>query len=509
MELILKLSELLKEFDELLKKGLWIENLERFFQENQGIFQLEQSLRSSADVFLESMIKKIIKMIFLLSSEETIQIFKKLFERISNYPFYYYPIFFKIFTENLWYFDKINASLIRPWIIGINEKDYPLLYIWCCMFKNLIINLTNKELISSFIREAKELNNEYIAKHLLIWTFANTKKIPWTQKRDLFWQWEENPLFLLKEENPLLWTLWNPPFCCESSRELKKYKEKFQLSLSFYLSLCDLYILLKEIKKEITNEDRKILKEMVFKNFIDYLNSLNSKIYEDFWSNSESMQNLIEIGLLLSKAEFWNKIIKGLISYDTQRNGKKNEELYKIYFLIDTLTNNEKIEKIEEIKTGETPDFTLITQSKKIIGIEIVRYDTPEQMERLAEQEICPAPKYININISKIFRKRLKERIKGKINKLQDKKSQYDELWLYLVPYSEGALIEGILAREIQEFKKENEEIFKFEEFSNFFNKIYLVIGTKIHDLVKEEEYPNIGDFKARILINTKIQNSI
>jgi hypothetical protein len=71
------------------------------------------------------------------------------------------------------------------------------------------------------------LNEEYIAKHLIIFTFIGSQNIPWIQKRDLFWKWEENPLFLLNEENPLLWTLLEPQFCGEDPKELEKYFKEF------------------------------------------------------------------------------------------------------------------------------------------------------------------------------------------------------------------------------------------------------------------------------------------
>ena len=378
------------------------------------------------------------------------------------------------------------------------------MYVWCCIFKNLLTHLTNKKVIRDFIKRIKDLNEEYIAKHLVIFTFTSSKNIPWVQKRDLFWEWKQNPLFLLKEEKPLLWTQWIPQFCCEHPEILKK---EYQ-SPSLLSSLCDLYLLLKEIKRDVVNGDRKMFQEKVFKNFIDYLNFLNSKIYEDFWSNSESMQRLIEIGFLLPEAEFWNKIIKGLIPYDTQINGKKNGELYKIWFLIETLTDNKEIEKIKEIKAGETPDFTLITQSKKI-GIEIVRYDTPEQIKKIAEQEISPSPKKFDpLNITDSFSNRVKERIEKKRGKLKNKKSQYNELWLYLVPGSEEAFTEAILAKEIERYKKENEQRLKFERYLDFFSKIYL-IESKIYDLGRKKEYSiTKASSKAKDLIRRKIQNS-
>jgi hypothetical protein len=494
------LYKLYEKFLELLKQQLNIEELEKFFQENQKVFQIEQQQYGFADYYLDEMIEKLTKKLSLISSKEIAQNLEKLFDKISNYPIFYYPIFSQIFYEkelNL----KVNLNLIKCRILEISKKDWPLLYIWCCMFKTLLSRLTDEKVILNFIKKSKDLNEEYIAKHLVIFTIAMSQNIPWIQKRELFWKWEENPLFLLNEENPLLWTLWEPQFCCEHPRVLEKY-----LNLPFYLSLCDLFLFLKEIKQNITNEDRKLFQEKVFKNFIDYLKFLNSNIYEDFWSNSESLQRLIEIGLLLSEAEFWNKIIKGLIPYH-QKKGKKNEELYKIYLLIETLINEKEIKKeIEKTEAGETPDFTLITQSKKI-GIEIVRYDTPEQMKKIAEQEICPFPKHMNFNIPEIFSARVKEGIENKIHKLKNKKSQYDELWLYLVPYSKEAFIEGILAEEIKKFKNENknEKRLKFEKY---FSKIYLLIGSKIHELNKGKEYSINGTLsKVTNLISRKIQN--
>ena len=128
-------------------------------------------------------------------------------------------------------------------------------------------------------------------------------------------------------------------------------------------------------------------------------------------------------------------------------------------------------------------------------------------MKKIAEQEICPSPKHINFNIPEIFSARVKERIENKIHKLKNKKSQYDELWLYLVPYSKEAFIEGILAEEIKKFKNENknEKRLKFEKY---FSKIYLLIGSKIHELNKGKEYSINGTLsKVTNLISRKIQN--
>jgi len=512
MDLALILKELYLKFLERLKGGLNIEELEKFFQENQKVFQIEQQLYGFADYYLDKMIEKLIEKLSLISSKEVAQNLEKLFDKISDYPIFYYPIFSQIFYEKELSL-KRNLNSIKWWILEISKKDWPLLYIWCCMFKILLSRLTDEKVILNFIKKSKDLNEEYIAKHLVIFTFIGSQNIPWIQKRELFWKWEENPLFLLNEENPLLWTLWKPEeFYCNPPRKLEKYLKEFQLPLPFYLSLCDLFLFLKEIKQNITNEDRKLFQEKIFKNFIKCLNCLNSNIYEDFWSNSKSLQRLIEIGPLLFEAGFWNKIIKGLIPYH-QKEGRKNEELYKFYILIETLIYHKDIENIKEIKAKnqETPDFILITQSKKI-GIEIVRYDSSEQMKKIAEQEICPSSKHINFNITEIFSARVKERIENKIHKLKNKKSQYDEIWLYLVPYSEEAFIEGILVKEIEKFKKENERTLKFEIPFGLFSKIYLLIGTKIYVLSyvlsKEKEYSIKATLsKVRNLISRKIQN--
>jgi hypothetical protein len=175
------------------------------------------------------------------------------------------------------------------------------------------------------------------------------------------------------------------------------------------------------------------------------------------------------------------------------------------------LIHHKDIEKIKEIKAKnqETPDFTLITQSKKI-GIEIVRYDTSEQMKRIVDQKICPSSKPINFNIPEIFSARVKERIENKINKLKNKKSQYDELWLYLVPYSEEAYIEGILAKEIMEKLKTEKIIEKIKteleskRYFGFFNRIYLSIGRKIYEVNKEKEYLILSIFSKITYLNSK-----
>jgi|GEM_PF-5467690 len=336
---LVKTAENIKlEFRDFLKTGLNIEKLEKFFQKYWKFFnpnltdnRMENYILCGGSSFvLSNLIKMLEEKLSSLSSEETIQTLKDLFERLSNYPIFYYPIFIRTFYK--------NDDLIKDWICELNKEDYPLLYILCYIFKNLITNLTNKDLISNFIEKTKNLSEEYIAKHLVTFTFIGSQNVPWIQKRELFWEWEENPIFLLKEKNPFLWTQWKPEFCCDNPQIFKKH----------LIPLCDLYLLLKEIKENITDEDRKLFQEKVFKNFIKCLNCLNSNIYEDFWSNSKSLQRLIEIGPLLFEAGFWNKIIKGLIPYD-RKNGKKNEELYKIYLLIETLINEKEIKK-EEVK---------------------------------------------------------------------------------------------------------------------------------------------------------------
>jgi|GEM_PF-5459716 len=133
-------------------------------------------------------------------------------------------------------------------------------------------------------------------------------------------------------------------------------------------------------------------------------------------------------------------------------------------------------------------------------------------MKRIAEQEICPSPKPINFNIPEIFSAQVKGRIENKIHKLKNKKSQYDELWLYLVPYSEEAFIEGILAKTLALgtlLKKIIKEIrLKLKGHFDFFSKIYLLIGGEIHELSKEKKYSIKGTLsKVTNLISRKIQN--
>jgi hypothetical protein len=315
----------------------------------------------------------------------------------------------------------------------------------------------------------------------MIYIFKNTEKISWEAKRNLFWEWERNPLFLLKEIDLDVWEKWELNSNCRypPTLEFSQNNEYKNRGL-----LCDLYCLLMKIKEDVKKikEDKEKFQEKVFKKFIDYLHFLNSKTYEDFLLNSESMKKLNQIGSMLSTAEFWNKIINGIIPYNNQQNKKKNEELFKLSFLIEKTKNDIKIKKLE---LGEHPDFTLITQSKKKIGIEIVRYDTPEEMKSSAEP-ISQAIK-LPMDISQNFALTLIGKIREKSNLLSDVKSRYDEMWLYIVPYSVSAFIRSIISIEplfFEEFKKMFKQNLTEEDW-NFFDEIYLSLGNKIYPLKK------------------------
>jgi hypothetical protein len=150
---------LYSKFTELLKHQLNIEELEKFFQENQKVFQIEQQLYGFADYYLDKMIEKLTEKLSLISSKEVAQNLEKLFDKISNYPIFYYPIFFKIFYERELSL-KGNLNSIKWWILEISKKDWPLLYIWCCMFKILLSRLTDEKVILNFIKKSKDLNEE-------------------------------------------------------------------------------------------------------------------------------------------------------------------------------------------------------------------------------------------------------------------------------------------------------------------------------------------------------------
>jgi len=132
MELILPLSKSFKRiYKEPLKKELCIENLENFFQKYYEIFQAEQKMKRSADRYLEYMIKIIKEKLSSLSHEEIIKLFKKLFEKIINYPICYYSIFFQIFTKNLCS-DGIDSLIGTNIINRINEINKKIIHY--CIF---------------------------------------------------------------------------------------------------------------------------------------------------------------------------------------------------------------------------------------------------------------------------------------------------------------------------------------------------------------------------------------
>ena len=454
------LYKLQKEFGEIIRNGRY-EDLENFFQEKREIFQ------SSSGRLLENMIEEIKGKVQHFPTEEKTKILKKLFNTIGDYP-----IFFpQMFCKSL----ELSANQFLVYLENQNKKaDYPLLYVQYHVFKELISNLTDKQLISCFLDKANNFNK----KRLIIYIFKNTEKISWEVKRDLFWEWEGNPLFLLKERNSDVWE-WELNSNCRYPPTLE-FSENNEYKIRGLL--CDLYCLLMKIKEDVKKEDKKNFREKVFKKFIDHLDFLNSKTYEDFLLNSESMKKLKQIGTMLSTAEFWNKIISGIIPYNSQQNKKKNEELFKLSFLIEKTKNDIKIKKLEP---GEHPDFTLITQSKKKIGIEIVRYDTPEEMKSSAGP-ISQATK-LPMDTPQNFALTLIRRIREKIDLLSDVRSRYNEMWLYTVPYSVSAFIRSIISIEppfFEEFKK----MFKqnlTEENWNFFDEIYLLSGNEIYALKK------------------------
>jgi len=455
------LYKLQKEFYEISKNGRY-EDLENFFQEKREIFQ------SNPGRLLENMVEEIKKNIQHFSLEDKTKILR-LFETIGDYPIFFPQMLCRRF--------ELSADQFLFYLENQNKKaDYPLLYVQYHVFKELISNLTDKQLISCFLDKANNFNK----KRLMIYIFKNTEKISWEVKRDLFWEWEGNPLFLLKERDSDVWE-WELNSNCRYPPTLE-FSQNNEYKIRGLL--CDLYCLLMKIKEDVKKikEDKEKFQEKVFKKFIDHLHFLNSKTYEDFLLNSESMTKLKQIGPMLSTAEFWNKIISGIIPYNSQQNKKKNEELFKLSFLIEKTKNDIKIKKLE---LGEHPDFTLITQSKKKIGIEIVRYDTPEEMKSSAEP-ISQAIK-LPMNISQNFALTLMGKIREKSNLLSDVKSRYDEMWLYIVPYSVSAFIRSNISTEppfFEEFKKMFKQNLTEEEW-NFFDEIYLSLGDKICPLKK------------------------
>jgi len=459
------LCKLQKEFGEIIRNGRY-EDLENFFQEKREIFQ------SNPGCLLENMVEEIKKNIQHFSLEDKTKILR-LFETMGDYP-----IFFpQMFCES----SELSANQFLVYLENQNKKaDYPLLYVQYHIFKELISNLTDKQLISCFLDKANNFNK----KRLMIYIFKNTEKISWEVKRNLFWEWEGNPLFLLKERDSDVWE-WELNSNCRYPPTLE-FSQNNEYKIRGLL--CDLYCLLMKIKEDVKKikEDKEKFQEKVFKKFICHLNLLNSKTYEDFLLNSESMKKLNQIGLMLSTAEFWNKIISDIIPYNSQQNKKKNEELFKLSFLIEKTKNDIEIKKLE---LGEHPDFTLITQSKKKIGIEIVRYDTSKETINLAKPvglRFLATDKQ-NCKLL-LFESLLIGRIKRKINSLTDVRKEYDEMWLYIVPYTVSAFIKGIIFNELnhfyEKFKNTLKQILTKNEL-NFFDEIYLSLGNKIYPLKK------------------------
>jgi len=460
--------KLLKEFNEIIRNGKYKE-LENFFQEKREIFQ------SSPGRLLENMIEEIKGKVQHFPTEEKTKILKKLFNTIGDYPIFSHQMLCRRF--------ELSADQFLIYLEHQSKKaDYPLLYVQYHVFKELISNLTDKQLISCFLDKANNFNK----KRLMIYLFKNTEKISWEVKRNLFWEWEGNPLLLLKEIDLNVWEKWELNSNCRYPPTLE-FSQNNEYKIRRLL--CDLYCLLMKIKEDVEKikEDKEKFQEKVFKKFIDYLHFLNSKTYEDFLLNYESMKKLNQIGSMLSTAEFWNKIISGIIPYNNQQNKKKNEELFKLFFLIEKIKNDIKIKKLE---IGEPPDFTLITQSKKKIGIEIVRYDTSKEMINLAKPV---GPKFLATDKSQnckllLFESLLIGRIKRKINRLTDVRKEYDEMWLYIVPYTVSAFIKGIIFNEINHFYEKFKNTIKqnlTKNELNFFDEIYLSLGNKIYPLKK------------------------
>jgi len=128
---LVKTAESIKsEFRELLKAGLNIEKLEKFFQEYWEFFNpnltdniMENyNLLGESKYVLDSLVKMLKEKLSSVSSEKTIQTLEDLFEKMSNYPTFYYPIFIRIFYNEIdWLITR--DWITRDWIIRYNEKD--------------------------------------------------------------------------------------------------------------------------------------------------------------------------------------------------------------------------------------------------------------------------------------------------------------------------------------------------------------------------------------------------
>jgi len=127
------------------------------------------------------------------------------------------------------------------------------------------------------------------------------------------------------------------------------------------------------------------------------------------------------------------------------------------------------------------PDFYIETEEGKKIGIEIVRIDTSEQ---ITEEYKMSTVRKIGLDEPDRLGRELSKKIKDKISKLKRKlenpKKHYEEIWLYLYPFTIHGALEIYIYTE-EEFQKfyKRDLLSSFKQCIgkdeiNFFDEIFL-----------------------------------
>ncbi|MGB9677832.1 MAG: hypothetical protein ACPLZ9_04350 [Candidatus Ratteibacteria bacterium] len=413
---------------------------------------------------LEKIINKIVDKICCLNDNEILECIKMLFSKIATTD--------KCFTPS-------SFEIIRTKEKNLNKIDFQCIYSFLRYFilmESVNKCISNPDIILSLIKKA----NTFEEKRLAIYVIKNTKKIPWKNKKDIFWEWRENPLFSLNEDLKY-WDEFSPPMMMDNEIMTQ---EKIKSYAPSYFYFCDLLFLLKEINSQKDKKNRQIdkkekekFRKKIFGVLEREIETLNSRTYEDFIKNSQSRQKLQCLLRLLETAEFWNKIVSGIIPIDHE-NRKKNEELGIILQLLSLGKIKYKIVCLQR-PNKEPPDYVLYTENHKIIGIEYTRYDEEYEIKR-ADQELCE-PMYLSNTRSKEFAKKLAQIIKEKIKKLKFiNRNSYNEIWLCLYPTTASAAIREIESEIASQFF--NTKMFKeylAEYLTNqeldFFNEIFLI----------------------------------
>jgi len=415
---------------------------------------------------------------------ELLGVFEKIKENNKNNFFKLFNYIEKLADENRELYDLVK------WINNFaSEKFLFLVY----LFILSVQEIESKTCIEKIALKAKgnfTINPEdkFLTTWIITETLIGSKKVGWEDKKEFFWEWDENPYFSLFNDEKTFVNF-------EVIDNIGNSKQGGFESLDNHF-IYNFLQLLHSFEKKASDEEKQLFREKILKNITLYFQNKSQdflRIIKRPFQFSEIYNWLDEYKRyqnVFSSFNYLNKLLPGIIPIE-QKERAMIEETIHIYDFVNSFENDIYDLKASTISKHDPLDFIFETKNDYKIGLELIRYEKEEEFQKRASGVSCLEPRWTPDipNTHKQFIEQLKDKIRKKILKCEKyneikQNLNLNELWLYLHPsiISKTFLDLAILDNLDKDFREKTKNQIRnliYNEKDNCFDKIYSLLNNK------------------------------